>query len=365
LSQIENCGDIENLDCTDIVGGHLMYRDAMPRLMKEAGFLMVSEEFSEIEDPDPDKQRERQIQLYDEIEEAKKLVAQEEAEAIMAGKKLKKKTKKRGFMGLWGKEIEVKPADYTEGTKRDSMGNRSSNASHDYDPYEREKKGTEGTPSDNEKKSGQVNENVLFDVDKMRQELAANGITKTNLESTLPPSVVPTSSPDTQRQRSLLTATAPPLQRSSSTPGITPVPRAHSPSSLPLMSQSNASTGQVHRIEKTTASPEVSTRRPLQDFISQPMKAPAATLRLPKAENHWGNSSDTGITMSFDSESPLAERPSTLNVPYRRPSLSSSTHSLEKKLEVKPISLSTMPFEHNVWDDDEFGSGGNITMSFE
>ena len=118
LQPIENCGDIENLDCTDIVGGHLMYRDAIPKLMKEAGFLVVSEEFSEMEDPDPDKHRERQIELYDEIEEAKRMVAQEEEDAIKAGKKVKRRTRKSGFLGLWGKEIESKPVGYDgEGRK--------------------------------------------------------------------------------------------------------------------------------------------------------------------------------------------------------------------------------------------------------
>ena len=42
LRPIENCGDIENLDCTELVGGHLLYRDAIPKLMKEAGFLVVT-----------------------------------------------------------------------------------------------------------------------------------------------------------------------------------------------------------------------------------------------------------------------------------------------------------------------------------
>src|ERR1700734_4021724 len=58
LQPIENCGDIENLDCTELVGGHLLYREVMPRLMKEVGFLVLDEEFGEIENPDPDKHRE-------------------------------------------------------------------------------------------------------------------------------------------------------------------------------------------------------------------------------------------------------------------------------------------------------------------
>ena len=134
LCPIENCGDIENLDCTDLVGGHLLYREVIPKLMKEAGFLVVSEEFSEMEDPDPDKHRERQIALYDEIEEAKRLVAQEEEEAIKSGKKIKRRTRKSGFLGLWGKEIESKPAGL-DGERRKTPETGGTPEPEEYDPH--------------------------------------------------------------------------------------------------------------------------------------------------------------------------------------------------------------------------------------
>src|SRR5271170_1760352 len=193
LRPIENCGDIENMDCTEFVPGHLMYRDAMPKLMKEAGFIVFSEEFNEMEDPDPDKQREKQIELYEEIEEAKKMVAQEEAEALRQGKKVKRKsTRKSGFLGLWGQEIQSKPAGFDGDGKTGPFMTRKSDVG-EYDPHEEKgiyqvrKAEEKAARAKTAEKEPVDDENVLFDVDKMREELAQNGITMTSLDSTLPP----------------------------------------------------------------------------------------------------------------------------------------------------------------------------------
>lgn len=51
LAPVEGIYGIENMDCTDIVEGHMAYREAMPRLLLMCGWEVVSEEFSEIEDP--------------------------------------------------------------------------------------------------------------------------------------------------------------------------------------------------------------------------------------------------------------------------------------------------------------------------
>ncbi|KAI7878935.1 DUF726-domain-containing protein [Lichtheimia hyalospora FSU 10163] len=40
----ENCARVMNIDCTDILKGHLSYRTCMPKLLKRAGFLVTSEE---------------------------------------------------------------------------------------------------------------------------------------------------------------------------------------------------------------------------------------------------------------------------------------------------------------------------------
>ncbi|GAA5802725.1 hypothetical protein HPULCUR_008199 [Helicostylum pulchrum] len=48
LSHIEG-NRVQNLDCTDLVTGHLSYRSSMPKLLKRAGFVVTSEELPIIE----------------------------------------------------------------------------------------------------------------------------------------------------------------------------------------------------------------------------------------------------------------------------------------------------------------------------
>ncbi|KTW29293.1 hypothetical protein T552_01248 [Pneumocystis carinii B80] len=72
LQSIQKISTIENIDVSDLVDGHMNYREAMPKLMKKVGWLIESEEFQEIEVPDPDKYRERQKELLESIEKAKK-----------------------------------------------------------------------------------------------------------------------------------------------------------------------------------------------------------------------------------------------------------------------------------------------------
>jgi len=362
LRPIENCGDIDNLDCTEWVGGHLMYRDAMPKLMKDAGFLVVSEEFTEMEDPDPDKHREKQIALYDEIEEAKKLVAEEEAEAIKAGKKVKRRTRKSGFLGLWGKEIETKPANY-DGTKRSPSMHQSPQMG-DYNPDEENGEKTSNAESSARTKSND-DEMVLFDVDKMREELAANGITMTNLESTLPTLVA------TPPQILTKPPAAPTMHRSSTTPAPLAPPRVHSPS-LPVMSHHNLSTSNVPKssIDSIELRPRNVTPYRELDVLVVDTKKISSTTHLAPPEPAWDTQPvGGGITMSFEPESPKVKSPPsfrTTHEPYMQPSLSASSQVLGEKLDVRPASLLSMPMEKNVWDEeDDFGSGGNITMSFE
>ncbi|OAD80509.1 hypothetical protein PHYBLDRAFT_17414, partial [Phycomyces blakesleeanus NRRL 1555(-)] len=46
LDNIE-CDRVQNLDCTDLIKGHLSYRLTMPKLLKRAGFVVTSEELPE------------------------------------------------------------------------------------------------------------------------------------------------------------------------------------------------------------------------------------------------------------------------------------------------------------------------------
>lgn len=80
---------IENFDNTEIVEGHMGYRKSIPKLLKEVGFEVISEEFTEIEDPDPEKERERQKELKQELYEARKQM-EEEADKEESSSKAKK-----------------------------------------------------------------------------------------------------------------------------------------------------------------------------------------------------------------------------------------------------------------------------------
>ncbi|KAI2472779.1 DUF726-domain-containing protein [Annulohypoxylon bovei var. microspora] len=153
LATVDDIPGLENVDCTEFVVGHMEYRTAMPRLLRECGWLVESDEFGEIEDPDPDRYREKQQELISEIEEARKELEKEES------------TKKGGW-GIFG---------------RKKKGSR-----QEWEVYEDSKKDPEGS-SKTEDKEGN-NHGVLFDVDAIRAELAKEEeLEVKELKSTLPP----------------------------------------------------------------------------------------------------------------------------------------------------------------------------------
>lgn len=51
LAPVEDVPGLENMDVTELVDGHMAYRAAMPRLLRELGWSVVGDEFAEIEDP--------------------------------------------------------------------------------------------------------------------------------------------------------------------------------------------------------------------------------------------------------------------------------------------------------------------------
>ena len=162
LAPVE-CPGIENINVSETVPGHMQYRAAMPKLLRQAGWSVESDEFTEIEDPDPDNHENRQRELINEIEEARK--------------ELEKKPEKRRFKDFFktkGKSDKKAWETYDERTAA-ALGNK-----------------------DNVPKEGEGG--VLFDVEAIRAEvaeLAAEGLQVRELESTLPPMKLdlPASSP--------------------------------------------------------------------------------------------------------------------------------------------------------------------------
>lgn len=72
LAPIDDIPAVENVDVTELVDGHMAYRAAIPRLLRHVGFVVLSDEFTEIEDPDPDRHHERQRELINELDDARK-----------------------------------------------------------------------------------------------------------------------------------------------------------------------------------------------------------------------------------------------------------------------------------------------------
>ena len=150
LASIEVTG-IENVDVSKYVQGHMAYRAAMPKLLREVGIAVMGDEFAEIEDPDPDNHEARQRKLIDEIEEARR--------------ELQDKPEKKG----WGWFKRKKAAEKKSWEIYDDRSQKAANGDG--------------------KEPGGDADGVLFDVEAIRKEaveLAAQGLEVKQLESTLP-----------------------------------------------------------------------------------------------------------------------------------------------------------------------------------
>lgn len=156
LAPIEGIPGLENFDVTKLVNGHMDYRAAMPRLLKEVGWEVLSEEFAEIEDPDPDNHNERQRELIREIDEARR-----DAEA--------RPEKKRFGLFKRGKLAQKKGWETYDVERNNAIPRESTDSN--------------GTGT------------VLFDIDAIKAELASESIEVKQLESTLPPIKLDLNSP--------------------------------------------------------------------------------------------------------------------------------------------------------------------------
>ncbi len=178
LAPVDGIPGIENMDCSEIVVGHMDYRQAMPRLLRESGWLVESDEFTEIEDPDPENHQERQRELINEIEEARKEFEQQE-----------KGTKGGAFSFFRKKKQERQEWEVYEDSHKDKSGANAGGAAN-VNPKLEDKEGN--------------NHGVLFDIDAIRAELAkeaAKGSQDGSIEeemlqvreikSTLPPMRLP------------------------------------------------------------------------------------------------------------------------------------------------------------------------------
>ncbi|KAI9730612.1 MAG: hypothetical protein M1818_008094 [Claussenomyces sp. TS43310] len=297
LAPVEDIPGLENIDVTSLVPGHMSYRTAMPKLLREMGWAVESDEFSEIEDPDPENHQQRQRELINEIEEARK-----EFEKQEQGSK-----GKFGFFSRKKKNlVEKKEWETYQESQAEASG-----------------RGTEDVQGNNH--------GVLFDIDAIRAELASEQMEVKELQSTLPPmkldlGTTPTSPRSTLREtKSYDPSMAAPLPSS-----LTPPPPVRSPMSWdvpPHAAESSPHQPYLHPEGAISMTFDTAYQRPARSSSS------IAGPRAPPSPS----------SPSVRIAPPLAE-PTDRAAMLQRPELKSST------------TLPVLPPGHNVWadDDDEF-----------
>ncbi|KAI5247286.1 DUF726-domain-containing protein [Aureobasidium subglaciale] len=295
---------VENYNVTETVAGHMAYRKAMPKLLKEVGWVVDSEEFSEIEDPDPDNHEKRQRELINEIEEARLA--------------LEKKPEKKGFKALFSR-------------------NKKNAEKKEWETYdEKIKAGPAGESADGS------NQGTLFDIDALQHEvaaLAAQGIEIKEIKGTLPPMKIDTTANPINGDG---LKSPPILRQTKSFSGFSDGARDSSSS----INQANGTNrNQQHDYDEF----EYTTQNDSE--ISMTFESP----ERPRPTFGDRQASSRGSPVLSPTSSQFAIRPalqSSNTMPVSNRSVSNNT---------------PMSYERNAWadDDDDFGKEKELSMTFE
>jgi hypothetical protein len=305
LAPVEEIPGLENVDVTELVPGHMAYRTAMPRLLREVGWMVESDEFTEIEDPDPDNHQQRQRELINEIEEARKEFEKQE----------KQSKGKFGFFSRKKKAVLEKK---------------------EWETYEE----SHGDP--NADKEHGNNDGVLFDIEAIRAELASEHMEVRELQSTLPPMKLDLGSPSTLNPRSSLRETksfdaGTMLQANNTRISPSPSPR-QSFSNTPVYRQEETNPRWPDEEDEVQMTFDTS-------YHSPPRSSTTSLANLPlHTSPHQPPQADP------------VERAATLQRPEPK-----SSNTLPA-----PTSLPTISLDHNAWadDDEDFGHEREIEMTF-
>jgi hypothetical protein len=328
LAAIQDIPGVENLDVSEFVVGHMDYRTAMPRLLRECGWLVESDEFTEIEDPDPDNYQERQRELINEIEEARR-------------------------------ELEKEGKGGTKGGAFGFFKRKKALQKQEWEVYEDSSKGAK--PGKTEDKDGN-NHGVLFDVDAIRAEIAKESqnnkkdaeldeelLQVREIKSTLPPiklELNPNTTAPKQSLRETKSADAIPLRSSTETKSPPYEPRSsHDPaSSLPR--------------DRTATFPASK---------AEGNKSPYYAYGFGSGQ-HDGVGDDDGVQMTFDTgfdDEPRPSPPSSVSAAGGGTSVVSGPSSARPEIKaaqtVPNITLAD-PWADD--DDEEFGKEKEIQMTF-
>jgi hypothetical protein len=315
LAPVQEIPGLENLDVTELVPGHMAYRTAMPRLLREVGWMVESDEFTEIEDPDPENHAKRQRELINEIEEARKDFE-------------KKKGEKGSKFGWLSRR------------KKNVLGKK------EWETYEESKGNFEASRTEDAEGN---NHGVLFDIDAIRAELASEQMEVRELKSTLPPMKLDLGSPSTANPRTSLRETKSYDAATMLTPNppLRPSP-AHSPR------------GSISERPPVYRSPSISGRGDDEVSMTFDTSYQSPPPSASESFNHLPLHSSPSPNLSQSSFRPSSAEPTDRAATLRRPSLkSSSTLPL-------PTALPAISLDHNAWadEDEEFGREREIEMSF-
>ena len=318
LAPVDAIPGLENVDVTELVPGHMAYRTAMPRLLREVGWMVESDEFTEIEDPDPENHAQRQRELINEIEEARKEFEKKEKEG-------------KGKFGFFSRKKKTAMEKKEWETYEDSKGDPDAG------------KGTEDQYGNNH--------GVLFDIDAIRAELASEQMEVKELKSTLPPMKLDlgsSSSSGTSNPRFSLRETksyeAPTLAplRPENRPSPTPSPRASTTALPSFKRESSPYYNEPEDREEIQMSFDTSYHSPIPSNSHLPLSSRSSPKFPPQAEP--------------------TDRAATL----QRPELK-STNTLPMDIGAGAgMGMGALAMEHNAWadDDEEFGHEKEIEMTF-
>lgn len=322
LAPVENIPGLENIDVTSIVNGHMAYRAAMPRLLREVGWEVESDEFTEIEDPDPENHDKRQRELIKEIDEARK-----DAQA-------KPEKKRFGFFKR-GKLAEKKGWET-------------------YDESMREVGHSPGTADDGFN-------NIIFDIEAIKAELASEQIEVKQLESTLPP------------MKLSLNGSPPSVGNTYSSPrsdlrdtknyeGSTPDrPRADQDASQASLSNGHANNSFSQDHDEYENYDEHLSRLGSAGNIKMSFDHPRLSPKMSIEHSRRSPSPLRSARSSIASPTPIPppeESPKAAS-PLQRPEVRSPLSM--------PSGANAVSIDHNAWldeDDEDFGKEKNVQMTF-
>ncbi|KAL8970373.1 MAG: hypothetical protein Q9183_001555 [Haloplaca sp. 2 TL-2023] len=343
LAPVEGIPGLENIDVTKLVNGHMAYRAAMPRLLREVGWEVESDEFTEIEDPDPDNHDKRQRELIRELDEARK-----EAEA--------KPEKKRFGLFKKGKLAQKKGWE----TYDDSM-----------------RTGENGANGDDANGNGN-NNNVLFDIDAIRAELASEQIEVRQLESTLPPMKLEINGAKSSAEWNA--QLPPPLRETKSYEASmvsklsTDMSKMNAKSDTEVQQSAGNNPFSKGYDEYNVSNESAAISRPdgvyADDGNSASHGVSNTSLASPQQQQQqWPASSTISPAPRMDwPGSPSTISPTTSPSPNVDPdSIHHPSPSRSQPQRPPLVSSNTLPVEHNAWLDEEdegFGKEGEVKMTF-